>query len=144
MDTIIEKVLLLQNVEFFADFPSEQLSYLASIAEKRDLSEGSVLFRENAPSDALFIIGNGKVEMRKDDALVFELKNNEPVGTFGFFDQEPRIFTAVCVEPTTLLEIDSTAFFDLLEDKVNITPYLLRYFVKQLRPIYEGTKHSLH
>ncbi|MFU8842712.1 MAG: Crp/Fnr family transcriptional regulator [Bacteroidales bacterium] len=133
METIIEKVMLLQNVEFLSGIPTEQLSYLANIAEVRVYQKDELLFKEKEPSDALYIIGSGSVNLFYKKQLVNVLSENEAVGTLGFFDQEPRIYTAKCKNLCSILVIDSVAFFDLLEDRVFITYYLLRYFVKELR-----------
>lgn len=139
MDTIIEKVMLLQSVELFSDVPTEQLSYLAGIAEVRNIDVGEILFRENDPSDALYILSSGEISMIKNGDIVYEIGEYEAVGTLGFFDQEPRIFTAECKVKGKMLEIDSTAFFDLLEERIHIARYLLKYFVKRLRSMYDGS-----
>lgn len=136
MDTIIEKVMLLQNVEFFTNIPTEQLSFLANIAEAKTYEKGEILFRENEPSDALFIIGSGRVSLFHKNEFINEITDNEAVGALGFFDQKPRLFTATCTQLSSILVIDSMAFFDLLEDRVHITRYLLQYFVKALRNAY--------
>ncbi|MGF1670809.1 MAG: Crp/Fnr family transcriptional regulator [Balneolaceae bacterium] len=143
METIIEKVMLLQNVELFSDVPTEQLSHLASIAEVRHIDQGKILFHENDPSDALYILISGKINMVKNNSTIYEIGDFEAVGTLGFFDQEPRIFTAVCEKPCRMLEIDSTAFFDLLEERIHIARYLLKYFVKRLRAVYDGSSETL-
>ena len=143
MNTIIEKVMLLQNVEFFADIPTEQLSFLATIAEPRALEKGEKLFIENEPSDALYIIGKGTIQLYRNKQLVSKITKNQAAGVLGFFDQEPRIFTAVCENTCQVLVIDAMDFFDLLEDKVHITKHLLRYFVTQLRTLYSQQKHPL-
>jgi len=143
MDTVIEKVMLLQSVELFSDVPTEQLSYLAAIAEVRYIEEGDTLFKENAPSDALYILSSGKISMIKNGEVVYEIGEYEAVGTLGFFDQEPRIFTAKCKVKCKMLEIDSTAFFDLLEERIHIARYLLKYFVKRLRSVYDESVDTL-
>jgi CRP-like cAMP-binding protein len=139
MDTIIEKVMLMQSIELFSDVPTEQLSYLAEIAEVRNIDVGEVLFRENDPSDALYILSSGEINMIKNGEIVYEIGEYEAVGTLGFFDQEPRIFTAECKAKCKMLEIDSTAFFDLLEERIHIARYLLKFFVKRLRAMYDGS-----
>ncbi|MDT8392910.1 MAG: cyclic nucleotide-binding domain-containing protein [Bacteroidales bacterium] len=125
--------MLLQNVVFFADIPTDQLSFLANIAEVRTYNKDDVLFKENEPSDALYIIGNGIVNLFYKEQLIREVAENEAVGALGFFDQKPRIYTAKCKNSCTTLVFDSMLFFDLLEDRVQITHHLLRYFVTELR-----------
>jgi len=136
METIIEKVMLLQNVEIFSDIPTEQLSYLAAIAKTETFEKGDRLFRENDPSADLYIIGSGSVHLYRNDQYVNKLGANEAVGVLGFFDQKTRLFDAVCQEPCNILVINNSDFFDLLEDRIHITRYLLQYFVTELRNFY--------
>ncbi|MCA1759487.1 MAG: cyclic nucleotide-binding domain-containing protein [Bacteroidales bacterium] len=140
MNTIIEKVMLLQNVEFFADIPTEQLSFLATIAEPRTFEKGETLFAENEPSDALYIIAKGSIQLYRNKQIISKITENQAAGVLGFFDQEPRIFSAVCENTCQVLVIDAMDFFDLLEDKVHITRHLLRFFVTQLRNLYSQQK----
>lgn len=128
--------MLLQNVEFLADIPTEQLSFLATIAESRSLEKGKTLFRENEPSDALYIIVSGSIQLYQNNQAVGKMTENQAAGVLGFFDQKPRIFTAVCENTCQVLVINAIEFFDLLEDKVHITKHLLRFFVSRLRTLY--------
>ncbi|MCA1764040.1 MAG: Crp/Fnr family transcriptional regulator [Cryomorphaceae bacterium] len=136
MNTTIEKVNFLQNVELFAEFPTEQLSYLAAIAEIESYDSGEELFAIGDPSGHLFMIISGEIEMVRKGKVSQTLTKNAAVGVLGFFDREPRLFNAVCKSPCQVLVIDADDFFDLLEDKVYITVHLLRYFVAQLRSFY--------
>ncbi|MCA1750502.1 MAG: Crp/Fnr family transcriptional regulator [Cryomorphaceae bacterium] len=136
MNTIIEKVNFLQKVELFADFPTEQLSYLAAIAEIESYEKGEAMFAIGDRSDLLFMVISGKVEMHRNGKVMRVFGKNAAVGVLGFFDREPRLFDAVCQNPCDLLVIAADDFFDLLEDKVHITVHLLRYFVTQLRELY--------
>lgn len=144
METVVEKVIHLQNVELFAEIPTEQLSYIASIAKPIELSESDVLFSERENSDALHILFDGTIDMVKNNEPIFTVRSNETVGALGFFDQQPRIFTAVCNENCRLLEIDSIAFFDLLEERIHVARYLLKFFVKKLRHVYDNEDKKKH
>ena len=56
MLTTIERVLLLQNVELFSSVTSEQLSFLAAIAEELGLESARVLYKEDDPPDGLYVM----------------------------------------------------------------------------------------
>ena len=60
MLTVIEKVIFLQNVEVFSDVPTEDLAYLAAIAEEVEFKNGEEVFKENEPSDALYLVLEGQ------------------------------------------------------------------------------------
>ncbi len=136
MNTTIEKVNFLKNVELFDNFPTEQLSYLAAIAEIEYYDSGEELFDIGDPSEHLFMIISGDIEMLRKGNVIHTLTKNDAVGVLGFFDREPRLFNAVCKNPCHVLAIRADKFFDLLEDKIYITVHLLRYFVTQLRSHY--------
>jgi CRP-like cAMP-binding protein len=66
--TIIERVLLLQNIELFKDVTTEQLSFIAAIAEEISVDAGTLLYRENDPPDGLYVVVSGLVTAgRKQD-----------------------------------------------------------------------------
>ncbi len=142
MKTIIEKVIHLQNIELFSEVPSEQLSYIALISHITEYEKGDVLFREGENSDSLHVLFSGSIEMQKNGESKFAVEENRTVGALGFFDQKPRIFTALCKEKCIVLEIDSNAFFDLLEEKIHITRYLLKFFIGKLRLVYDDIELS--
>jgi CRP-like cAMP-binding protein len=142
MKTVIEKVIHLQNVELFAEVPSEQLSYIASISNLIELEEGDTLFTRGENSESLHVLFVGSITMQSEGEDKFTVGENETVGALGFFDHKPRIFTAVCNEKCIVLEVDSGAFFDLLEEKIHITRYLLQFFVSKLRTVYENDKEQ--
>lgn len=133
MKTIIEKVLHLQNVPLFTEVPTEQLSYLAAISGLTEMHAGTTIFEEGDDSSSLYVIVEGQVNILKDDALVRQLSTYKAVGTFGFFDQRPRIFSARCETDCQFLHISSDRFFELMDERLDIARYLLKYFVGQLR-----------
>ena len=55
MLTVIEKVIFLQNVDVFSDVSTEQLAYLAAIVEEVSLPTGETIYKEQDPSDALYL-----------------------------------------------------------------------------------------
>ena len=63
--TVIEKVIFLQNVDVFADVPSEHLAYLASIATVEEYEAGEEVFREGDAADAMYLVLSGGVRMHR-------------------------------------------------------------------------------
>ena len=55
--TVVEKVLLLQNVDLLAAARTEDLAVLASIAEEVLYPEGATVFEEGQPADGLYVEG---------------------------------------------------------------------------------------
>ncbi|MCH7690778.1 MAG: cyclic nucleotide-binding domain-containing protein [candidate division Zixibacteria bacterium] len=137
MLTVVEKVVLLQNVDVFSEVPAEQLTYLASIAEEIDCLAGDVIFRENDPADALYLVLDGKVGLKRDGKEIKQAGSQTAFGTWALFDDETRVVTATVIENARLLKIDRGEFVDLLADNVQVTQGVLKMLVKRVRGIMD-------
>ena len=133
MRTVIEKVILLQDVDVFADVPTENLAVLAAIANEVSLLDGDVLYREADPADALYLVLDGRVRLRQGDRSISEAGPGEAFGTWALFDEEPRLVTAETSADTTLLRIDRDDFVDLMADHVQIAQGVIKAVARRLR-----------
>jgi CRP-like cAMP-binding protein len=133
MLTVIEKVIFLQNVDVFDDVPSEQLAYLAAIAEEVSYLKDEVIYRRSEPSDALYLVLQGGVRLHQDSRDITLAGPRQAFGTWALFDEEPRVVTATAVEDTNLLRVDREDFIDLLADHVQITRGILKKMADRLR-----------
>ena len=137
MLTVVENVVLLQNVEVFSEVPSEQLTFLASIAEEIDCLAGDVIFKEDDPADALYLVLDGKVGLKRDGKEIKQAGAQNSFGTWALFDDETRVVTATVIENARLLKIDREEFVDLLADNVQVTQGVLKTLVKKVRGIMD-------
>ncbi len=136
--TTLERAIRLQNVELFSDLRTDELALVASIASQVHQQSGDVLFRENAPSDALFVVLAGRVEMSRGGQAMFAVGEDETVGNWAFFDDQPSVVTATAVEESWLLKIEGRDFFDLLEDHSEMTPSMFQALFKRVRSLLVG------
>ncbi len=137
MYTVIEKVIFLQNVEVFFEVPTEQLAYLAAIAEEISCIKGDDIFKAEELSDAMYLVLDGKVRLHRKEEEVTVVGQNEAFGTWAMFDEEPRVVTATAIEDTRLLRIYTEDFYDLLADNVQITQGIFKALVKRMRTLIE-------
>lgn len=135
METTIERVIFLQGIELFADVPSEQLAHLAGITQIFTADPDETLFEEGARSQSMFLLINGNVQLFRNGMLRKELTETEAIGVWGFFDGKERLVSAICKEESYFLVIDRIDFYDLLEDRVQMSQGLLTYFVKRIRKL---------
>lgn len=133
MRSIVEKVILLQRVDVFAEVPSEHLAVLADAAEEVAALPGDVLYRENDPADALFLVLDGRVRMHQGEQTITEAGPGEAFGTWALLDEEPRLVCATALEDTSLLRVDREDFVDLMADRVQIAQGVLRAVSRRLR-----------
>lgn len=135
MLTIIEKVIFLQNVDVFSDVPTEDLSYLAAIAEEASFESGEIIYRESENSDALYLVLEGQVRLHQGDREITTSGPKEAFGTWALFDNAPRVVTATPMSDCRLLRIDRDDFFDLLSDHVQITQGVFKTVVNRMRTL---------
>jgi CRP-like cAMP-binding protein len=135
MLTTIEKVIFLQNVDVFSEVPTEQLAYLAAIAEEISILKNDVIFKENDRSDALFMVLDGSVRLDRDGREITTVGSKEAFGTWALFDDEPRVATATALSDAKLLRIDHEDFYELLADNVEVTRGVLKTMVSRLRSL---------
>lgn len=135
METTIERVIFLQGIEMFTDIPSEQLAHLAGITESFTMDAGEVLFEEGTHSESMYLLIGGSVQLYRNGMLRKELTEPEAIGVWGFIDGEERLISAVCKEESYFLKINRMDFYDLMEDRVNLSRGLLKYFVKRIRKL---------
>ena len=109
MLTVIEKVILLRNVDVFDKVASEQLAYLAAIAEEVDVAAGQDIYKVQDQSDALYLVLSGKVRLHREGREITVANPREAFGTWALFDEDPRVATATAEEESHLLRISRDA-----------------------------------
>ena len=135
MLAIIEKVIVLQNVDVFAEVPTEQLSSLAAIAEEISYTKDEDIYHTNDSPDALYLVLSGSVRLHRNGEEIAVSRAKETFGVWALFDDEPRMVTATADEDSDLLRIDKEDFIDLLADHVQIAEGVLKAVVKRLRSL---------
>jgi CRP-like cAMP-binding protein len=107
---------VLKQADIFYELTPTQLELVASLCEERRLNTGDLLFEENTPSDELYIIAQGEVEIQVDPSMVAD-DNSEPMrpvtiatlrrgqsfGEVALVDQGLRSASARCAQHNTHL-----------------------------------------
>ncbi|MCZ6765564.1 MAG: cyclic nucleotide-binding domain-containing protein [bacterium] len=135
MLSVVEKVMLLQNVDVFTDLKTEQLSYLAAIAEEVSYSADESIYKIDDPSDSLYVVLDGRVRLHRGDEEISVASASDPFGTWALFDTTPRVTSATAVADSRLLYIDREDFLDLLSDHVQVTEAVMNALVRRLRDL---------
>lgn len=111
-------VNLLKQADIFVELTPSQLDLIASLCEEKRLNTGDVVFAENSPSDELYIIGQGEIEIQIDPSLVSgdaslntglvtiaTLRRGQSFGEIALVDQGLRSAAAKCAQHGTQLLI---------------------------------------
>ncbi len=134
---IVEKVIALEGVELLRNLKPEQLSRIASIAREMKLPAGKIIFEPSKPTDALLVVVDGSVELSRNGEVLTVAKQNDVLGAWALFDDDPMPITATTVEDTRLLRIARDDFYDLLSDNMEITAAVFSTLVKRFRKLVE-------
>ena len=137
MLTVIEKVIVLQNVDIFDRVDTEHLAYLAAIASEITIDADKPVYEEGDPAEALYVVLDGAVRLHREESDIAAAGPKDAFGTWARFDEKPRVASATATEATRLLKVDREDFVDLLADHVQITQGVLKTMVERLRGLLE-------
>ena len=132
---IVEKVIALEGVDLLKNLNPDQLARIASIAREVPAEPGEAVVEPDKPLEALFVILDGAVEVSRLGEVLHVARQNEVLGSWALFDEEPLPVLARAVEPTRLLRINREDFYDLLSDHSEITASIFQSLVKRFRKL---------
>jgi len=142
MLTLVEKVLLLQDIDIFKNTRTEDLSYIAAITEEVKYSAGIDIFSEGEISDSMYMVIEGKIRLHRSGNEIMVASGRDVFGTWALFDDEPRVATATTLEDSTVLRLDKEEFYDLLADHAQITQGILKNLSLRLRRLLQTVRPS--
>ncbi|MCB9536608.1 MAG: protein kinase [Myxococcales bacterium] len=127
----------LRTVEPFDVLATDVLGALVDCAVARTLPKDHLLLEEGGPGDALYVVVQGRVQVRVRDngrpRRVAFLTAGDMVGEMALLTGEPRTADVVTDTPTTVLEIDREAFYDVCEHDPEVAHFLTELLGKRLR-----------
>jgi CRP/FNR family transcriptional regulator/CRP/FNR family cyclic AMP-dependent transcriptional regulator len=138
MLTLVEKVILLQDIDIFINTSTEDLSYIASITEEIEVVQDQTIYAEGNISDSMYVVIEGQVRLQRAGKEIMTAKSRDAFGSWALFDDEPRVTTATSLEKCHLLRLDKEDFYDLLADHSQITQGILKTFSTRLRKLLQN------
>ena len=133
--TLVEKVLLPQNVDLLTAARTEDLAVLASIAEEVLYPEGATVFEEGQPADGLYVVIRGELVLTRDGQEVDRMGEKSALGAWDLIEGSPRVFGSHAAEETLLLRVDRQDFYDLLLDYPELGQSMLKAMVRRFRKL---------
>jgi CRP-like cAMP-binding protein len=131
--TLVEKVLLLQNVDLLSASRTEDLAVLAAIAEEVLYPEGASVFEEGELADGLYVVIRGELVLTRDGKEMSRLGERSALGAWDLIEGGPRVFGTYAAAETLLLRVERQDFDDLLMDYPELGQSILKGLVRRFR-----------
>jgi AAA family ATP:ADP antiporter len=133
MLSTIEKVITLKTVSIFAGTPDEILAEVASLLEEVELREGETIFEKGDAGDCMYIIVDGQVRVHDGGRTLNYLGEGDVFGEMAVLDPEPRLASVTAVEDTRLFRLDQEAFYELMDDQIEVARGIIHVLSQHLR-----------
>ncbi len=135
---------LLHKIPFFQNLPFETLKSLVDSGAVINHEADHLLFREDDPGDALYLILSGEVSIlarndQGEDAPLATLTAGEFFGELALAEGGVRTATAVTLSPCQLFALNRDAFFRQLA----ASPELLSQVIGAISQKVRGVNHNL-
>ena len=134
---------LLLKMPLFARLNERELLRVMQVAEVIGYEAGEVVVREGDRGDELFIVLSGLVRIHKDEMVLLEIGPGDHFGEMALIRAAPRSATATAVEPSELIAIRRSDFFDILRKEHELAVKLLWQFLGVLADRLDQTSRDL-
>jgi transcriptional regulator with GAF, ATPase, and Fis domain len=114
MLSLQEKKEFLGSIELFAALKEEESLRLALAAREVFIPEQTLIFEENSPGDAVYVIFHGKVRVYHHEAEIMISERGDVLGEIAVIDRGLRSASAQTLEDTLLLQISCDTFHEIL------------------------------
>ena len=122
----VEKVLLLQDIEFLTGAPTESLARLAAVASHEDVPPGARLFEiGDRPQELLFLVSGQVTETNREDcSCTVEQTGLDFLSVLG---EVPHIVSARVLTGSRLLKVSLDDLVELLSSDAEFSWRVLRH-----------------
>src|SRR5690349_20218286 len=142
----LRRLELLESVSLLDGLSQKQLGKLLVKLFEKEYAPDEVIFRQNEPGKALFIVFAGSVLIvRTSHHGEEELATITPGGYFGelaLLDDQPRSATARTAEGAVLLILYKSDFDDLIEGQRIIAIHVMGNLLKALAGYVRNNRHT--
>lgn len=138
------KLKILRQMPLFQHLSYVELSEVLNISEVVDLITDEVLFEQGDPGDALYLILDGRMLIRKGEVELARLGPGGHLGEMGIMDKSPRSAAAEALMKTRLIRVERRALFRLMRRDKEVAVKLLWCFVQVLNQRLRTTSADLH
>ena len=126
---------VLAGVPLFTELSRRHLSKVASLGRIRRFHDGTAIIRTGEPGDALFVVLEGEVSVRRRGLAQLTLGIGSFFGEMALLDSSARTALVVAKGPVVCLTIGQSRFMKLLHSEPAIAVALLQEVAARLRRV---------
>jgi predicted acylesterase/phospholipase RssA/CRP-like cAMP-binding protein len=129
---------LLESLSFFRELKSEALRDVAAMCTEFHLAAGQVLFQQGEPSDYLYIVSTGRLDVLfqpegEECTRLFEAGRGQIIGEMGLLTGDRRSATVKALRDSVLYRLAKQDFDELLEAHPTLTRRIACSLSERLR-----------
>ena len=137
-----EALRLLTACQFYEDFGEAELAVVMQFLDIRTGERGDVLFFEGEPADAMYVVGEGRVELLVNDddeqaRLVGWLGPAESFGELALLLRGRRMITVRATGPVTLYELSVPSFLRMRAHHPDVCLLIIMAIIKRFGRIVD-------
>lgn len=111
---------VMNTSELFRLFGRKDRRALVERFRSRDVERDTVIIRDGDPTDGLYVVLSGEVEVRKDGHLLTQLREGDVFGEISLLQKTPATATVTATRHTTLLRLPRADFDALISSHPQI------------------------
>jgi CRP-like cAMP-binding protein len=139
---------LLQGIPLLGELRRHELRHIERLVHHRSYRDGEVVFWENEPGIAMYVIQRGEVGIFKDygkpgQQELARLQHGDFFGEMALLAGDFRQATAVAVGETDLISLIHPDLFNLFERKPHLGVKLLSFLATVMAQRLRKTDHDL-
>jgi CRP-like cAMP-binding protein len=129
----------IEHIEMLHSLSPSEMQAIIPLLKPLSVEAGTVLCKEGAPGDALFLIVEGEADILKGTQLMATLGAGEMFGEMALLTGETRSATVIASTPMDLYELDKVDFDAMLTHSPQLASGLSRILARRLRETTQST-----
>ncbi|MEQ8296978.1 MAG: cyclic nucleotide-binding domain-containing protein [Nitratireductor sp.] len=130
MRTLNDEVEVLRRIPLFASIEPSKLKLIAYAADRVELDDGDLLFRQGDTGDSAFILVSGVADIISEtegaQVVVAQLRDHALVGEMSVFCDVPRSATVRANGKLIALKIGKDYFLELIKEFPELAGRIIR------------------
>jgi CRP-like cAMP-binding protein len=140
--TILEKILLLKEIDIFKDLSFSELAAVASATEEIEYPSGAIVIKEGSYGDTMYFVINGVVSVIKDlgKKSEFELdliKSGDYFGEMALFEDLARAASIRTERTSRFLVLHKQEFNEIVREYPQLAVEICRVLGGRIRKLHE-------